>query len=90
MRAIWAEEKNIADMDTLHAIADTLGHDGKSLLKSSDTASVQAEFDRFTEEAANSNIFGAPWYVVEGEPYWGQDRLDFVERALQETTHADK
>ncbi|RXZ33866.1 2-hydroxychromene-2-carboxylate isomerase [Oxalobacteraceae bacterium CAVE-383] len=82
MRAVWAEERNIADPDTLRALAVELGHDGKNLLKSSETASVQAEFDRFTDEAMAANIFGAPWYVVDGEPYWGQDRLDFVERAF--------
>jgi len=81
-RAVWAEEKNIADTDTLIAIATALGHDGKTLLKSADTASVEAEFARFTDEAIAANVFGAPWYVVDGEGYWGQDRLDFVERAF--------
>jgi 2-hydroxychromene-2-carboxylate isomerase len=82
MRAVWAEERNIADPETLRALAVELGHDGGNLLKSSETASVLAEFDRFTDEAMAANIFGAPWYVVDGEPYWGQDRLDFVERAF--------
>lgn len=82
MRALWAEEKNIGDADTLIAIALDCGHDGKSLLKSSETASVQSEYDRFTDEAIKANVFGSPWYVVDGEPFWGQDRLDFVERAF--------
>lgn len=84
MRAIWEDEKNIADTDTLLALANGLGHDGASLLKSSETASVQAEFDRFSEEATTANVFGAPWFIVDGEGYWGQDRLDFVERAFAE------
>jgi 2-hydroxychromene-2-carboxylate isomerase len=82
MRGIWAEQKNLADNDTLLGITNELGHDGLSLLKSSETASVQAEFDRFTEEATTANVFGAPWYIIDGEGYWGQDRLDFVERAM--------
>jgi 2-hydroxychromene-2-carboxylate isomerase len=82
MRSLWAEEKNIADADTLAGIAQQFGHDGKALLKSSETASVQAEYDRFTDEAVAANVFGAPWYIVDGEGFWGQDRLDFVERAL--------
>jgi 2-hydroxychromene-2-carboxylate isomerase len=82
MRAVWAEERNIGDTDTLIAIASACGHDGKSLLKSSETVSVQNEYDRFTEEAIAANVFGSPWYVVDGEGYWGQDRLDFVERAF--------
>jgi 2-hydroxychromene-2-carboxylate isomerase len=82
MRAVWAEEKNIADADTLAALVSACGHDGKVLLKSSETTSIQTEYDRFTEEAIAANVFGAPWYVVDGEGYWGQDRLDFVERAF--------
>ncbi|MEO7030932.1 MAG: 2-hydroxychromene-2-carboxylate isomerase [Herbaspirillum sp.] len=82
MRAIWAEEKNIADPETLTEIANGLGHEGKDLLKSAETASVQTEYDRCTAEAITANMFGAPWYVVDGIGYWGQDRLEFVERAL--------
>lgn len=82
MRALWAEEKNIADTDTLAALAFDLGLEGKDLIKSSETASVQAEYERLTDEAISANVFGAPWYVVNGEGFWGQDRLDFVERAL--------
>jgi 2-hydroxychromene-2-carboxylate isomerase len=82
MRALWAEERNISDADTLIAIALDCGHDGKSLLKSSETASVQGEFDRYTDEAIAKNVFGSPWYIVDGEGFWGQDRLDFVERAF--------
>jgi 2-hydroxychromene-2-carboxylate isomerase len=82
MRALWAEERNIGDGDTLAAIALECGYDGKALLKSSETVSVQSEYERFTEEAIAANVFGSPWYVLDGEAYWGQDRLDFVERAL--------
>ncbi|CAN5313153.1 2-hydroxychromene-2-carboxylate isomerase [soil metagenome] len=80
MRALWSEEKNIADADTLASLAFDCEHDGKALLKSSETASVQAEYDRFTDEALAANVFGSPWYVVEGESFWGQDRLDFLAR----------
>lgn len=81
-RAVWVEEKNIADAATLAQIADGCGMDGTALMKSADTASVQAEYDANTDEAIAANVFGMPWYVVDGEPFWGQDRLDFVERAL--------
>lgn len=82
MRAVWAEERNIGDADTLVAIALECGYDGKALMKSSGTASVQTEYGRFTDEAVAANVFGSPWYVIDGEGYWGQDRLDFVERAF--------
>jgi 2-hydroxychromene-2-carboxylate isomerase len=82
MRAVWAEERNIADADTLAAIATACGHDGKTLVKSAETTSVQKEYDRNTDDAIAANVFGSPWYVYDGESYWGQDRLDFLERAF--------
>jgi 2-hydroxychromene-2-carboxylate isomerase len=66
----------------LIAIADHLGLHGAELLKQSTGDAVAAEFAKNTEEAIATNVFGAPWYSVDGEGYWGQDRLEFVERAL--------
>jgi len=83
-RAVWAEERNIADAATLTAIAGEAGLDGAALMKAADTAAVQAEYQRYTDDAIAANVFGAPWYVVDGVSYWGQDRLDFVERAFQQ------
>lgn len=82
MRGLWAEEKNIGDEETLVQIANGCGLDGRMLFKSAETASVQAEYDRNTEDATAASVFGSPWYVYEGESYWGQDRLDFLERAM--------
>lgn len=84
MRALWAEDADIADFDTLAAIATAHGFDGGNLVQASQTAGVQASYDRFTDEAIAAGVFGAPWYRVDGEDFWGQDRLDFVERALAE------
>jgi 2-hydroxychromene-2-carboxylate isomerase len=80
--AVWEDEKNITDEPTLIDIADHLGLHGAELLKQSTGAAVTAEFDKNTEEAIAANVFGAPWYSVDGEDFWGQDRLEFVERAL--------
>jgi 2-hydroxychromene-2-carboxylate isomerase len=82
MAALWAEDKNISDEDTLASVAINLDLDGKALLKSAETASAQAAYDQFTDNAMAANVFGSPWYVVDGESFWGQDRLDFVERAF--------
>lgn len=83
MRALWAEQRNIADPDTLTGLAFDCELDGKALLKSSETLSVQAEYDRFTNEMMAVNGFGVPWFIYKGESFWGQDRLDFLERAFQ-------
>ncbi len=82
MRALWADDRNISDEDTLAQVADLCGFDGRMLVKSSQTAGVQEQYDRNTDDAMAASVFGAPWYIVDGESFWGQDRLDFVERAL--------
>ena len=80
--AVWAEEKNVADPDTLIATANSIGLDGAALLKATDSDAVNADYARNTEEAIEAKVFGVPWYRVDGEGFWGQDRLDFVERLL--------
>ena len=81
--ALWADDKNIGDDAVLAQIATACGFDGAMLMKSSQTAGVQAEYEKNTDEALAANVFGSPWYIVDGEGFWGQDRLDFVERALK-------
>jgi 2-hydroxychromene-2-carboxylate isomerase len=81
-RAVWSEEKNIADEATLIAIADSTELDGEALLAHAASDTVAADYAKNTEEALNANVFGVPWYRVDGQGFWGQDRLDFVERML--------
>ncbi|MNK05109.1 2-hydroxychromene-2-carboxylate isomerase [compost metagenome] len=83
MHAFWADDKNIMDADTLAGLATAAGYDGAALVKASETTSVQNEYEQFTNDAMAASVFGAPWYIVDGEAFWGQDRLDFVERAFQ-------
>lgn len=83
MKAVWADERNIGDPKTLAMLADEQGMDGQELLAQS--ASVQADIEHNTEEAIDSNVFGSPWYRIDGHNFWGQDRLDFVDKALQQT-----
>ena len=82
MRGLWAEDKNISDETALEQIANSCGLDGAMLVKAAATPGVQAEYERNTDDAMAASVFGAPWYVVDSEGFWGQDRLDFVGRAL--------
>lgn len=75
LRAVWVEDRNIADHSTLVDIANACGLDGKALLASTENNSVKAEYEANTEEAIRIGVFGAPAYVHEGELFWGQDRL---------------
>jgi 2-hydroxychromene-2-carboxylate isomerase len=82
LRACWAEERNIADVETLRAICTEQGMNAELLAAAAQTEAVKAEYAGYTEEAVARNVFGAPSYVIDGEIFWGQDRLEFVERAL--------
>ena len=53
-----------------------------SLMAQSRSQAVQERYERYTQSAIDAGVFGAPSYVVDGEIFWGQDRLEFVERAL--------
>jgi carboxymethylenebutenolidase len=81
LRAVWAEERDIADAGTLGALLADAGLPG-SLLEASRSDAARARYDAFTEEAIAVDVFGAPSYVIGGEIFWGQDRLDFVDRKL--------
>ena len=82
MRGVWAEDRNIGDDGDLAAIANAAGFDGAGLLAEAGSAAVQDRYSAQTEQAKAAGVFGAPTYVWRGEPFWGQDRLDFVARAL--------
>ena len=79
--AVWAQERDIASSQTL---AELLQESGLPLtrLEQSRSPEVQQQYEANTHQAIDGNIFGAPTYVVDGEMFWGQDRLDFVERKL--------
>jgi 2-hydroxychromene-2-carboxylate isomerase len=82
LRAVWVEERNIADHETLAAIATENGTDGKALLAATEDEAVKGEYQANTDEAIAIGVFGAPTYVFEGELFWGQDRLQMLEWRL--------
>jgi 2-hydroxychromene-2-carboxylate isomerase len=82
LRALWAEERDIAQPDVRRAIADENGYDGAQLLAAEMSESVQQLYRQFSAEAEAIGVFGAPTFVIDRELFWGQDRLDFVDRKL--------
>jgi 2-hydroxychromene-2-carboxylate isomerase len=81
LSAVWAEERNIADEAVLAAILKERELPARRL----EDAHSQAVAERYaanTQRAIDAGVFGAPSYVLDGEIFWGQDRLDFLERAL--------
>lgn len=82
MRAIWAEERNIDDESVLAALLAENGLPAQRL-EDSHSQAARERYEEDTQQAIAAGVFGAPTYVIEGELFWGQDRLDFVERRLQ-------
>jgi carboxymethylenebutenolidase len=81
LTACWSQERNIADDKVL---AELLAEQGmpEAVLGQSHSQAVQERYESYTQAAIDAGVFGAPSYVVADEIFWGQDRLDFVERVL--------
>jgi 2-hydroxychromene-2-carboxylate isomerase len=82
MRAIWAEDQNVAEPGVVIAIADRCGLEGRKLLDAADTDAVRSEYHGNTARALAAGVFGSPFYVFADELFWGQDRLDMLEEAI--------
>jgi 2-hydroxychromene-2-carboxylate isomerase len=83
LRALWAEEPDYADDATLARIADAAGFDGSALLAASRRADAEALWQANRAEAIDRGMFGTPNYLWRGEIFWGQDRLEFLARAIE-------
>lgn len=81
LRAVWVEDRHIADPAELAAILATLGLPARRL-DDSHTQAVHERYEADSQQAIDAGVFGAPSYVIDGEIFWGQDRLDFVARRL--------
>ena len=81
LRAVWEQQRDIADDATLTAILGEQGLAAGRLVRAADD-DIGAQYDANTQRAIDAALFGAPSYVVDGELFWGQDRLDFLQRAL--------
>jgi len=82
MRARWAEERDIGDEATLAAIAGALKLDAAALAARAAAPEIAARYEACTQEAIDRQVFGVPTYACGGELFWGQDRLDFLDRKL--------
>jgi carboxymethylenebutenolidase len=82
LHALWADEKDTGDAATLRSIIAGCGLDAESVMAAAATPTVAAKREAYTHHAIEQGVFGAPSFVIDGEIFWGQDRLDFVDRKL--------
>jgi carboxymethylenebutenolidase len=81
LSAVWSQQRNIADEKTLVELLHEQ-HLPAACLEQTYSQAVHERYESYTQMAIDAGVFGAPSYVLDGEIFWGQDRLDFVERAL--------
>jgi len=79
--AVWVEQRDIGDEATRRAIVAEAGLPDDLHTRAAVPATA-GRYATFTQQALGAGVFGAPSYVVDGEIFWGQDRLDFVARRL--------
>jgi 2-hydroxychromene-2-carboxylate isomerase len=82
LSAVWAQERNIADPSVLGELLHEQHLDAARWAQAK-VEKVQQTYQSYTDEALKVGVFGAPSYVVDGELFWGQDRLEFLQRRLQ-------
>ncbi|MDD5335915.1 MAG: 2-hydroxychromene-2-carboxylate isomerase [Rhodoferax sp.] len=84
LAAVWVQQRDIASAQTLAQLLSESGLPADRLAQSR-SQTVQQEYDAYTQAAIDAAVFGAPSYCIDGEIFWGQDRLDFVQRKLAAT-----
>ena len=72
-RAIWAHDRDLADRDTVAGLLRDAGHDADATLATAESEDVAA---------IAADLPGLPGYVLDGEPFWGQDRVEALREAL--------
>jgi 2-hydroxychromene-2-carboxylate isomerase len=78
----WEQQLDLSDMATLTGLADTAGLPGQHLFELALSPSVAAAYEANTRAAISVGVFGSPTYVLDGELFWGQDRIEFLAEAI--------
>ena len=84
LEAHWRDDIDLSSPSALAAVAQKLGHDAQSLVARGASNACQDQLQANNAWARENNVFGSPTYIVDGDPFYGQDRLELVERALAE------
>ena len=85
LKKLWVQEQDISDENIIELISKQFKIDFKELSSLAKSEKVSKIYTDNTEEAIQKNVFGAPTYLFNNELFWGQDRLEFLERALKKS-----
>jgi 2-hydroxychromene-2-carboxylate isomerase len=81
--AVWEDQFDLADAATLVKIADDAGLPGAQLVERSGSDAIGAAYEQNRRDALAADVFGSPVYVLDGEVFWGQDRIELLADALK-------
>jgi 2-hydroxychromene-2-carboxylate isomerase len=81
--SIWEDQLNLADAATLVRLAGDCGLPGKQLVERSETDEIGKVYEQNRQDALAADVFGSPAYVLDGEVFWGQDRIELLVDALR-------
>ena len=82
MEGCWVHNRDMGSDEEIRNCIEACDIESETVMQSITTQETMNQYDENTELAIKNDVFGAPTYRIDGEPFWGQDRLDFVERAL--------
>lgn len=82
-RAIWSEDRNMADRAEVAKLLQEAGLNADTVLKLADSPEIVAAYQANIAQALAAGVFGSPSYVLDGELFWGQDRLELLAEMLQ-------
>lgn len=80
--ACWERGRNLADPGELVRLLDGAGHDGEAVVEAARGAATADSYAADTRRAIAEGVFGSPSYILDGEVFWGQDRLELLDDAL--------
>jgi 2-hydroxychromene-2-carboxylate isomerase len=81
--AVWEDQLNLADPATVAKLSDDCGLPGQQLVERSGSEEVAAVYEQNRLDALAADVFGSPAYVLDGEVFWGQDRIELLADALK-------
>lgn len=81
--AAFGEGRDIASADNIVEIATGLGVDGEALREALGDPAVKARLKAEVAAAIERGVFGSPYIIVDGEPFWGNDKLEEIDRWLE-------
>ena len=80
---VWVKDEDLSQDGTLTALLNDCGHDGAAMLAAATSDAIGALYAGYAQEAVAANVIGSPCYLLDGEVFWGQDRLPLLDSALK-------